>query len=101
MKFSLKTINCSLNTHFEWEKLSFDDFLMTTWEPEVDSQRKKKPKIPRPSDQICSSLGATHLARQFQYAVCYIMEQILELSLKYCGLFFGLEFEFYWICYVT
>ena len=53
------------------------------------------------NDQICSSLGATYLAGQFQYAVCYIMEHILELPLKYCGLFFGLEFEFYWICYVT
>jgi hypothetical protein len=29
----------------EWEKLSFDDFLMTTSEPEIKSQRKKKPQI--------------------------------------------------------
>ena len=31
----------SLNTHFEWEKMSFDDFLVTTWEREVNSQKKK------------------------------------------------------------
>ena len=27
------------------KNLSFDDFLMTTWEPEVESQRKKEPQI--------------------------------------------------------
>jgi hypothetical protein len=46
-KFSLKRSHYSLNTPFEWEKLSFDDFSMTTWEREVESQRKKKPKIPQ------------------------------------------------------
>ena len=35
-----------LNTHFESEKLLFYDFLMTSWEQEVESQRKKKPQIP-------------------------------------------------------
>ena len=48
-KFSLKRSHYSLNTHFEWEKLSIDDFLMTTWEREVDSQGKKKPQIPHHS----------------------------------------------------
>ena len=47
MKYLLKWSHYSLNTHFEWEKLTFDDFLVTTWEREVESQRKKKPQIPR------------------------------------------------------
>ena len=35
-------------THFfERKNLSFDDFLMTTWERENKSERKKKPQIPR------------------------------------------------------
>ena len=33
--------------NFGLKTLSFDDFLMTTWEPEVESQRKKEPQIPR------------------------------------------------------
>ena len=32
---------------FGTKKLSFDDFLMTTWNGENESQRKKKPQIPR------------------------------------------------------
>ena len=32
--------------NFNKEKLSFDDFLMTTWEGENESQRKKEPQIP-------------------------------------------------------
>ena len=41
MKFSLK--HCP---QLEWEKLTYDDFLMTAWEGEVESQRKKEPQIP-------------------------------------------------------
>ena len=33
--------------HFEQNKLSFDDFLMTTWEQENESERKKEPQILR------------------------------------------------------
>ena len=40
-----------LNPHFEWKKVSFDDFLVTTWEQENESQRKKEPQIPRPREQ--------------------------------------------------
>ena len=29
------------------KKLSFDDFLMTTWVRENESERKKEPEIPR------------------------------------------------------
>ena len=55
MKISLKRHHYFLNTHFDWEKLSFDYFLMTTWEREVDSQKKKEPQIPRlDHDKICS-----------------------------------------------
>ena len=46
MKYSLKWSHYSLGTHFEWDKLSFDDFLVTTWEREVESQRKNIPQIP-------------------------------------------------------
>ena len=46
MKYLLKWSHYSLNTHFEWEKLSFDDFLMMTWEREDKSQIKKNPQIP-------------------------------------------------------
>ena len=41
-----KTTSFILNHHFEWKKLSFDDFLMTTWEQENESQRKNKSQIP-------------------------------------------------------
>ena len=51
IKYSLKWSHYSLNSHFEWEKLSFDDFLVTTWEWKGESKRKKKPQIPRPSHQ--------------------------------------------------
>ena len=47
IKYSLKWSHYSLNSHFEWEKLSVDDFWMKTWEREFESQRKKKPQIPR------------------------------------------------------
>ena len=33
--------------HFEQNKLSFDEFLMTTWEQENESERKKEPQILR------------------------------------------------------
>ena len=29
------------------KKMSFDEFLMTTWEQENESDRKKEPQIPR------------------------------------------------------
>ena len=48
IKFSLKRHHFVLNPHFEWKRVSFDGFLMTTWEPENKSQRKKKPQIPCP-----------------------------------------------------
>ena len=32
---------------FERKKLSFDDFLMTTWEQKNKSKRKKEPEIQR------------------------------------------------------
>ena len=32
---------------FEQNKLSSDDFLMTTWEGENESERKKESQIPR------------------------------------------------------
>ena len=39
-----------VKTWSSWTKmLSFDDFLMTTWERENEGQRKKTPQIPRPS----------------------------------------------------
>ena len=37
----------SPNTFFEQKKVSFDDFYMTTWEQENESERKKDPQIPR------------------------------------------------------
>ena len=46
MKLSLKRSHYSLNTPFEWEKMSFDDFLMTTWDQEVKSKKRKNPQIP-------------------------------------------------------
>ena len=41
MNFSLK--HCP---HFEWEHLTYDNFLMTSWELEVKCRRKKEPQIP-------------------------------------------------------
>ena len=38
---SLNWRHFSLKPHLEWKKLSLDDFLMTTWERDVKSQRKK------------------------------------------------------------
>ena len=40
IKFSLKQHHFLLNFHFEWKKVSFEDFLVTTWERENESQRK-------------------------------------------------------------
>ena len=34
MKFLQEQSHYSLNSHFEWKKMSFDDFLMMTWERE-------------------------------------------------------------------
>ena len=46
MKFSPKRQNFSLNSHFEWKNMSFDDFLMMTWE------QKKKQKTETTSNQM-------------------------------------------------
>ena len=46
IKFSLKLWCFHSNPFFEPKKLSFDDFLMTTWERENESERKKEPEIP-------------------------------------------------------
>ena len=48
MWFALKRRYFDFN--FEWKKVSFDDFLVTTWQREDKSQRKKEPQIPYPSD---------------------------------------------------
>ena len=86
MKYSLKWSHYSLSTHFEWEKLSFDDFLVTTWEQEVESQRKNKPQIPPLIlienstffKAILDESYASKMARQCQslsisslYLICY------------------------------
>ena len=55
-KFLLKRSHYSLNAHFEFEKVSLDDFLMTTWMWEVKSQRKKKPQIPHPGLKLWKAL---------------------------------------------
>ena len=46
LKFSLK------RRHFSLKKFSFDDFLITTWEREVESQRKKEPENLGPKRQF-------------------------------------------------
>ena len=40
-KFSLKLHHLFLNPHFEWKQLSFDDFLLTTWEQDVEIQQNR------------------------------------------------------------
>ena len=45
MKFSLKQSHSQLIIVFDWEKLSSGDFLMITWEPEDESQRKRNHKF--------------------------------------------------------
>ena len=42
---------------FERKKVSFDDFFMTTWERENESERKKEPQIPRLSQWFLSVLS--------------------------------------------
>ena len=46
--FLFKIMNFSLKhcPHFEWEHLTYDNFLMTSWELEVKCRRKKEPQIP-------------------------------------------------------
>ena len=55
MKFLLKWPHYYLNPHCEWEKFSFDDFLMMTWQQEVESQRKKEAQIPHLSPLLPDS----------------------------------------------
>ena len=79
MKISLKGHHYSLNTHFDWEKLSFDYFLMTTWEREVESQRKKKPQIPSLIHQFyiyitLSSDTTTYLGLLRHRGYCFYIE---------------------------
>ena len=66
-KFSLKWWWFHLNFFFEQKKLPFDDFLMTTWEQENESKRKKKPQIPRLIEVLflCNS----HQMRSWQNAL--------------------------------
>ena len=87
MKFSLKRSHYSLNTPFEWEKLSFDDFLMMTWEREVESQRRKKPQIPRQN-------GFSHrkLKCQLLYPIFYAAIMIVPPLTVYIQ-------KRYWLCY--
>ena len=42
MKFSLIRSHYSLNTHFEWEKLSLDDFLMSKSKKSRAKEKEKK-----------------------------------------------------------
>ena len=74
VKLSLKQSHYSLNTHFEWEKLSFVDFLLTTSKRQVESKRKKKPQIPRRvwlRTKFLSPLWSSRSKSLFSYIVVF------------------------------
>ena len=71
MKYSLKWSHYSLNTHFEWEKLTFDDFLVTTWEREVESQRKKETTNSTPMMFVRSLFWICPLAQWIKLSFVY------------------------------
>ena len=70
-----------LNPHFEWKRVSFDYFLMTTWKRENESQRKKKPQIPRQSPFIFKVVFSTIFAWHYFQATSLISA---ESTPKFC-----------------
>ena len=61
MKISLEWHHFSLNLHFEWKKLWFDYFLMTTWEGENKCQREKTENPDHSClKAVCNELNLDH-----------------------------------------
>ena len=66
---------------FEWKKVSFDDFFMTTWARENESERKKEPQIPRLCSfwNQCKLFSKAQLLNKFQISGSYCTARSADL----------------------
>ena len=88
--FSLKWRYFSLKPHFEWNKLS-DDFLMATWEQEVEKQRKKRNRKIQPKRLLVFWFSILNLTKMMDLKMVWVDSLLAKVSLlcKFCNTLFS------------